>query len=87
MDIAAVAVAGQEPQVPAVVPVMDQVLTWIGFEAEGTRARLQEEGFESFADVMEMKAQDVRDLADSYVRRTVADGRAIFGLRRTRYMI
>ena len=87
MDIAAVAVTGQEPQVPAVVPVMDQVLTWIGFEAEGTRARLQEEGFESFADVMEMKAQDVRDLADSYVRRTVADGRAIFGLRRTRYMI
>ena len=34
-----------------------------------------------------MKEKDIRDLAESYSRRTVAEGRVIFGLRRTRYMI
>ena len=68
-------------------PVMDTILTWIGFEQEATRELLLEEGFESFVDVLAMREKDVRDLADSYGRRTVADGRAIFGLRRTRYLI
>ena len=31
--------------------------------------------------------KDVRDLAKSYTRRTAADGRVIFGLRRVRYLI
>ena len=66
---------------------MDTILTWIGFEQEGTRARLVDEGFESFADVLVMKEKDVRELADSYGRRTIGDGRAIFGLRKTRYLI
>jgi hypothetical protein len=34
-----------------------------------------------------MKEKDVRDLAESYGRRTLADGRAIFGLRRVCYLI
>ncbi len=34
-----------------------------------------------------MKEKDVRDLADSYGRRTVADGRATFGLWKTWYLI
>ena len=68
-------------------PVMDTILTWIRVEHDDTRKRLLEEGFESFADVLAMREKDVRDLADSYGRRTLADGRAIFGLRRTRYLI
>lgn len=81
-----------EPEVPdvappvAVLPVMDQILTWIGFDNEATRLRLQTESFESFADILEMSEKDIRDLADSYTRRTVADGRSIFGSRRTRYL-
>jgi len=70
-----------------VPPVMDTILSWIGFEQDDTRERLLQEGFESFADVLAMREKDVRDLADSYGRRTIADGRAIFGLRRTRYLI
>ena len=81
-----------EPEVPddappiAVLPVMDQILTWIGFDNEATRLRLQTESFESFADILEMSDKDIRDLADSYTRRTVADERSIFGSRRTRYL-
>jgi hypothetical protein len=60
-----------------VPPVMETILTWIGFEQNDTRERLLEEGFESFADVLAMREKDVHDLADSYGRRTIADGRAI----------
>ena len=67
--------------------VMDTVLTWIGFEAEATRIRLQEEGLATFDDIVIMKEKDIPDLAESYGRRTVADGRTIFGLRRIRYLI
>ena len=68
-------------------PVMDTILGWIGFEQEATRTRIREEGFDTFADLATMKEKDIRDLAESYSRRTVADGRSIFGLRRIRYMI
>ena len=86
MDIEPVADAVDEPPPPA-PPIMDTILTWIGFDQEATRVRLREEGFDSFEDVLIMKEKDVRDLAESYGRRTVADGRTIFGLRKTRYLI
>jgi hypothetical protein len=57
-------------------PIMDTILSWIGFEQEATRERIREEGFASFADLMPMKEKDIRDLAESYGRRTIADGRA-----------
>ncbi|KAI2491295.1 hypothetical protein MHU86_23277 [Fragilaria crotonensis] len=68
-------------------PMMDTALLWIGFDQEATRERLRAEGFDTFDDLNGMKEKDIRDLADSYVRRTVADGRTIFGLKRTRYLI
>jgi hypothetical protein len=77
-------VAGGEPP----PPVMNTILDWIGFDQQATRDRIREEGFETFADLATMKVKDVRNLAESYLRRTAADGRAIFGLvRRIRYMI
>jgi hypothetical protein len=79
------AVAQQQP--PAVVPVMDTVLEWIGFNIEATRERIRAEGFEGFDDLVAMKEKDIRDLSESYGRRTIADGRAIFGIRRIRYLI
>jgi hypothetical protein len=69
------------------VHVMDIVLAWIGFDQQATRDRIREEGFETFDDLVGMKEKDIRDLAESYGRRTVADGRSIFGLRRIRYLI
>ncbi len=51
------------------------------------RERLREEGFETFLDLKSLKEKDIRDLADSYGRRTVADGRFIFGIRRVKNLI
>ena len=53
---------------------MDTALQWIGFENAPTHERLRAEGFESFDDLKSMKEKDIRDLADSYWRRTAADG-------------
>jgi hypothetical protein len=72
---------------PPVINEMDLALTWIGFDNEATRDRIQDEGFASFDDLKSMKEKDVRDLAESYGRRTVVDGRFIFGVRRIRYLI
>ena len=87
MDIELLDVGAADAQPPPLPPVMDTILTWIGFDQEATRVRIREEGFDTFADLATMKEKDIRDLAESYSRRTVADGRAIFGLRRIRYMI
>lgn len=70
-----------------VPPMMDTALLWVGFDQEATRNRLRAEGFDTFDDLAGMKEKDIRELADSYSRRTVADGRTIFGLRKTRYLI
>ncbi len=80
-------VADEVPPRPQVIPVMNTILGWIGFEQAATRDRIREEGFETFADLATMKELDICNLAESYSRRTIADGRAIFGLRRIRYMI
>jgi hypothetical protein len=79
--------AGGDPPPPAVATMMDQALIWIGFDNEATRNRIQQEGFESFDDLKSMKEKDVRDFAESYGRRTAADGRFLFGVRRIRYLI
>jgi hypothetical protein len=76
-----------EPPVVEPAPPMDLILNWIGFEQANIRERIRTEGFESFDDLLAMKEKDIRDLSESYSRRTVADGRIIFGLRKTRYMI
>ena len=86
MDEPIPAVAGI-PGIPPPPPIMDTVLTWIGFDADATRERIRAKGFDTFDDLATLKEKDIRDLAESYRRRTVADGRAIFGLRRIRYLI
>ncbi len=57
MDIEVLDDVAQEPPPP---PVMDTILTWIGFEQGGTRAGLVDEGFESFVDtrLYEVEFQD-----------------------------
>ena len=72
---------------PSVIDPIDTALQWVGFENENTRERLRSEGFESFDDLKSMKEKDIRDLAESFGRRTVADGRFIFGIRRIKYLI
>ena len=66
---------------------IDLALQWIGFENAATRDRLRDEGFSEFEDLKSLKEKDIRDLAESYGRRTQGDGRFIFGIRRTRYLL
>ena len=75
------------PELLAVDDAMDTVLQWIGFENIGTRERLCNEGLRTFGDFKTMKEKDICNLAESYGRRTAADGRFIFGLRRVRYLL
>ena len=72
---------------PGPPPEMDIILTWIGFDNPVTRNRIRVEGFRSFDDLRPMKEKYIRDLADSYGRRTIGESRVIFGLRRIRYLI
>ena len=67
------------PDILAVDDAMDTVLQWIGFENAGTRERLRNEGLSTCGDLKTMKEKDIRDLEESYGRRTAADGRFIFG--------
>ena len=90
MDDAAippVVAGGEDPPPQVVVNMMDQALIWIGFDNDATRNRIQVEGFKSFDDLKSMKEKDFRDFAESYGRRTAADGRFLFGVRRIRYLI
>jgi hypothetical protein len=66
---------------------MDTVLTWIGFDDVDTRNRIRLEGFNEYSDLLTMNEKDIRDLAESYSRRTVADGRFIFGVRRIKHLL
>ena len=52
-------------------PVMDTILTWIGLDQEAARNCIWERGFGSFSDLMPKKEKDIRDLAESYERRTI----------------
>jgi hypothetical protein len=79
----AVAAAGDA----AMALAMDTVLECVGFENVATRDRLRAEGIHSFDVLKPMKEKDIRDLAESYGRRTAADGCFIFGLQRVRYLI
>jgi hypothetical protein len=81
------AVGDADPNDDPNVLDMDIALQWIGFNDEATRNRIRIEGFETFEDLKSMKDKDIRDLAESYGRRTAGDGRFIFGVRRIRYLI
>ena len=62
---------------------MDQTLMWIGFNTIASREALQID-IEQLDDILELTEKDVSDLEYSYSKRTVADGRLIFGLQRTK---
>ena len=92
MDINAAVLAdpaGVDPPIDGAVVAnaMDTALLWIGFENVATRNRLRVEGFDAFDDLRSMTDKDIRDLSESYGRRTAADGRFIFGIRRIKYLI
>jgi hypothetical protein len=62
---------------------IDTILTYCGFAGPNERLNIAEDGFESFEDIMSLSEKDVGSLAKGFAERTAANGRIIFGLRRT----
>ena len=69
-------------QVP-LVNEMEDALTWIGFTVQAQRTALLGD-LANFTEFSELNKKDISDLAESYGKRTVADGKFIFGLQRTK---
>ena len=62
---------------------IDTILEYCGFEDEKDRANIAEDGFESFDDILTLADKDMTSLAKCFAERTSANGRIIFGFRRT----
>ena len=81
--------------VPAVVAVpvvpeidqLNQCLEWIRFPVENERLSIMQDAFTTYADIQEMKEKDVTELSASFSRRTNANGRIAFGIRRTKKLM
>ena len=67
--------------------IVDQCLEWIGFGIPNQRAAISTEaGFNSLEDLNDIEEKDIRDMADSFQKRTIAH-RINFGMRRTKWLI
>ena len=67
--------------------IVDQCLEWIGFGIPNQRASISTEaGFNSLDDLNDIEKKDIRDMADSFQKRTIAN-RNNFGMRRTKWLI
>jgi hypothetical protein len=74
---------------PAVPPFneMEVALNYIGFDTAAIHSQLRSEGLTHFSDLKSMKEKDICDIAESFAKRTVNDGRYLFGIYRTRLLI
>ena len=63
-------------------PEMDLALEWVGFGVQNNRTAIMDEAFTDFNDIVEFNEKDIKDLAESFSKRTANDGRIIFGVRR-----
>ena len=67
--------------------IVDQCLEWIGFGIPNQRASISTEaGFNSLDDLNDIEEKDIRDMADSFQKRTIAN-RINFGMRHTKWLI
>ena len=62
---------------------IDLILAYVGFIVPDQRISIAEDGFESFDDMLSLTEKDVGSMAKGFAERTQAQGRIIFGLRRT----
>ena len=67
--------------------IVDQCLEWIGFGIPNQRLTISTEaGFNSLNDLNDIEEKDIRDMADSFQKRTIAN-RINYGMRRTKWLI
>ena len=72
----------------AALAEVHQALTWIGFNTQAHRDSIcNEVGFEFLEDFIGLTEKDIREMADGYEKRTLAQGHTPFGLRRVKLLI
>jgi hypothetical protein len=59
------------------------ILQYCGFDNADHRDLINVDGLESYADMLSLTEKDIGALAKGFAERTVAQGRIVFGLRRT----
>jgi len=76
--------AGGNPAAQGAFTDMEQAVSWIGFNTNIQRNAIVAELGDDLVDIGNMTIKEMGELADSYAKRTVNDGRFIFGLQRTK---
>ena len=72
----------------AALAEQNQALVWIGFGDQGNRdTTCEEAGFLSLEDFGGLTEKDIRDMAEEFSKRTVAQGRISFGLRHIKLLL
>ena len=66
---------------------IDFMLDAIGFNDPMERLRLMEAGLADYDDYRHLVDKDIRDLAEDFSKRTIVNGRMIFGLGRTKKLV
>jgi hypothetical protein len=82
-DMAAQIQAAGAAQVGDNLTPMERAITWMGF-TQNQRGPIISDIGSTFTEVESLTSKDISELAESYSKRTVNDGRIIFGLQRTK---
>ena len=65
-----------------------QYLEWIGFgDVQHRNAIIDEGGFDRLTDFYDINETDIRDMAETFSKRSPAANRIIFGMRRIKWLI
>jgi hypothetical protein len=62
---------------------IDSILQYCGFDSANHRDLINDDGLKSYEDMLSLAEKDIGALAKGFTERTVAQGRIVFGLRRT----
>ena len=65
---------------------MFQIFHWIGYTSAAERTSLVDDGLDSYESIKTLTEKDIRGMATDFARRTVAEGRLYFGVRRSKWM-
>jgi hypothetical protein len=62
---------------------IDSIFEYCGFTQQAARTSIMEDGLGSYQDMLSLTEKDIGALSKEFAERTAAQGRIVFGLRRT----
>ena len=63
-----------------------QILYWIGFRGQQNINAIADDAFSGFSDIRVLTEKDITNMSSGFASRTQADGRILFGTRRTKLL-